>query len=121
MQICKKHWAELRKAIEVRGLSEFVSKTSEEAANKIQEEVKNGKRLTRDQFDPMIAANFALWNNCADVGGIGLLAIEGCPLCELIDNCECGKGDACEFRHWIDCAANEQLQHAKDMGLVADA
>jgi len=118
MQMCKSHWKELRNAIDDRGLSSFVSKSAEEFDRKAK--CSSGRMDTRSGFDPLASSYIALLNNCVEAGGIEISTIPGCPLCELIDHCGCGKGDACDFRNWIGYAADEQVDIAKKLGVLGD-
>jgi len=110
MKMCPTCWSSLKKAIEERGLGQFVAKSSEALAEK----------LTTVEFEPLMGAHNALVANALDAGGLELLAHEGCPLCFLIDRCACGMGERCSFRTWIDRAADDALTEAKRLGLVPE-
>ena len=110
MQLCSNHWADLRKAIDTVGLSQFVSSSGKAAAEKIQLELQSEENKT---FDPLLAANFAIWSNALEMGGLYLMTGDYCPICESVKH----NGPPADF--WINNAVNEQLEKAKRLGLVA--
>jgi hypothetical protein len=119
MKACAKHWEELRGAIADRGLSKFVAQSGEAAAARMARQ--SGSE--REDFDPLMGAYMAIVGNVLRIVGIGLLADlpdgkEACPLCTLIDNCGCGRGDECPFRSFVSRAADDQREHARHLGLL---
>jgi hypothetical protein len=145
MKFCQSHWDKLRAAIEARGLTEFVSKGGEAAAELVkrqlmeaQEPLPAGGRAT---FDPLMNAMFAIVNNAMESTPAGLQIMlpnedgsDRCPLCYI--NGERHKAaqsdpagaerwaradDVAFYDEWVDRAADEQLARAKELGLVGGA
>jgi len=134
MKFCMNHWSKLREAIKVRGLSEFVAIDGKEAATQMMEELK-GAAKTRKNFDPLMAAHWAIANNAMEVlGKMGqnplIMLAENpehpeweCPICCLnwicaehdrtCTNPECKHQPGVTFEHWIDCAADEMAEKLK--------
>lgn len=125
MKFCMPHWNSLRQAIEDRGLGNLVAKGGEALTNKIQAEIDAGD-VTQGSFDPLLGAHNAIIGNLLSVVGVDLLynnedGSDRCPLCYAVDNCACGKGEACEFRTWINHAADDALAQAKELGLIGES
>lgn len=135
MKMCQKHWDALREAITARGLSALVAEDGHRAATNVVDELKNGRTL--DNYDPLMAAHWALVGNCMETLGrtAGPQAVAavmfdhdpsgGCPLCALNDafnsrmgpdgRCTCGCGDPRvatrdQYDAWIDRAADDQVE-----------
>jgi hypothetical protein len=123
MKICQMHWDKLRVAIENRGLMQFVAKSGEKAAKQIVKQLEGDN--SSSTYDPLMAANFAIWNNALKAFGIEIMYADAlCPLC-LMDNhkktctepgCKAQGGD-----DWIQFAADGQLEVACKMGLMPKA
>ena len=102
MKLCQDHWAELRKAIEDRGLGGFVSPDGEEAARRMKLEQDNGGR-SRESFEPLLQAHNSIMINAVRI----FLGCEGCPICNA-DN-----------SGWvIERAADDVLETAKELGVM---
>jgi hypothetical protein len=115
MKLCMPHWDELKAAITARDLFRFVSSNGQIATEKMQAQLQPGASAL-EGFDPLLNANFAIWSNGLDAGGLYMMGKtpEGsdyCPLCEL--NAHGGSAAL-----WIACAADEQLERARELGLV---
>lgn len=113
MKMCQSHWEELRAAIDIRGLSKFVSQGGKAAGALLADEVQHGRTI--GNWDPLMAANFAIFGNAIEIGGLYLMTGDLCPLCERTKHT--GKPAA----EWIDFAANDQLAYARQNGLVPAA
>lgn len=120
MKICQKHWDDLRVAIEARGLMHLVAKNGAVAGQTIEHQL-NGDQSNQN-YDPLMAANFAIWTQALHSFGLEMMAPDApCPLCyktELESTCtdpNCGKqtGDM-----WVQFAADDQLAAARERGLV---
>ena len=116
MKMCKAHWDELREAIRARGIYDMVAPTGEEAARRIAAAA-NGT-ATEKTFDPLMYAMMAIMGQGMRVAGIDIMMpkVDGgdhCPLCYLVENCKCGKPE-CDFRTWIEKAADESLEAARE-------
>lgn len=112
MKFCQPHWAALRKAIDDRGLGHLVAKGGDVAAQRM---VEQNDGLTLANFEPLMGAHNRILQKALEIGGLGVLADDGCPL-ETLErmhaegcrdpNCR-DKGIAHPFEHWIDKAADE--------------
>lgn len=114
MQFCDNHWSALRAAIDKRGLSDLVASSGQEVS----------LRMRGDGFDPLMGAHNLIVTNLIRVAGIGLMSIEGCPICEgnaahdegcSDPNCRPNWYDA-----WIDNAADDALTEARRRGLTVE-
>ena len=119
MKICTDHWTQLKTAIDERGLGGFVSKDGEEAIKKI-----TASYGDRDTFDPLIQANFAIWGNALQAFGGDITKDDApCPLCALDNHAATCKDRECQNEtgtDWIKYAADEQLENAREMGLLGE-
>lgn len=120
MKFCADHWAQLRAAIDARGLTPFVPQGGEEAARRMAE---GGEG--RGGFDPLMGAHNAIVSNALGTAGLEIMApnadgSERCPLCYLLSECRCEHRGTpqCPFATWVDRAADDQLARAKQLGLV---
>jgi len=111
LRFCKAHWDELREKIRERGLYQFVAKDGAEAM----------QRMVEGGFDPLMSAHNRILENALSIGGLGLMVGDLCPLCELINQCQCGQGDGCPFKAFTTKAADEQLEWAKEKGLLGQS
>jgi hypothetical protein len=117
MRICLDHWGLLKKAMEDRGLMKFVSNSGQVVVEKLQSELAGAPKI--ETWDPLMAANLAIWNNALEMGGLYLMGTdengsEYCPICESVKN----EGPAVEW--WITSAADEQLGRAKELGVIKE-
>ncbi len=116
MKSCQKHWDQLRKAIEDKGLGHLVSKNGKQVAERLKKELKDEHTID----DPLMSAWFAIMNNALESGGAYLLVMDEngnhyCPMCE--GNKHVGKGTDDWF---ITNSVNEQFNKAKKAGLLND-
>lgn len=108
MKICQRHWDELRKAIDARGLSHLVKKSGQEAIAQLATELEG--RGAENILDPLMGANNMIWSKGLEVLGLSLMTgYEKCPVCEAVSSYE---------RWWIDGPADAMLKQAKEDGLV---
>lgn len=121
MKMCQIHWDQLRASIEANGLMGLVSKDGAVAVEKIKREFDN-QGTAADNYDPLMAANFAIWSNAVHMGGLYL--IEGdkngnpyCPICEAVKN---SPDDIPQHKAewWINNAVCDQVVRAREMGLI---
>ena len=136
MRFCQPHWDSLRAAIDERGLASLVAESGEQAAKNIAREVEEGSTL--DNYDPLMAAHFAIWNNAMTVAQRTYVADPlammvddpahpewQCPVCYLnwlheehdahctTAECDYPKGERYEWM--IDRAADDQVEAWKAM------
>jgi hypothetical protein len=123
MKLCQSCWDKLRIAIEQRGLGGFISKDGEVAASQIVNQLTAG--VSVDNYDPLMAANFAIWSQSLQSFGIGMMSEDApCPLCyrtELEAHCVDPKCSKQTGDDWIQFAADDQLAAAIEKGLVSQA
>jgi hypothetical protein len=123
MKICQMHWDKLRAAIEDRGLMQFVAKSGEKAAKQIVQQLEGDN--SNSTYDPLMAANFAIWSNALAAFGIGMMNADApCPLCLMDDHKKTCTKPGCEAQggdDWIRFAADGQLEEARERGLVPKA
>lgn len=111
MKMCQSHWDDLKIALELRGLMGLVAKNGDVAMSQMVDQL-NGEEGP-ESYDPLMAANFAIWGNALRLGGLYLMAEKDlCPICES------EKNDAYPAEWWITNAADEQLARARKLGLV---
>jgi hypothetical protein len=123
MQICEKHWAMVRAAIEARGLSHLVAKSGEQLmANTIAE-----SKGEDAPYDPLAAVNWMISGRALEQGGLYLMTGDYCPVCEVMKHTAHipkapgetePAGEAWVERHWIDGPADAALAHCREQGLV---
>lgn len=132
MKLCTPHWEKLKEAIRARGLWQFVATKGEQVAAKVQAEVERGPGAST--FEPLLAANMAIFSNALGLAGMSLMAneedgSERCPICFLQrwhdseckeSGCPTAVGGSKSFENWIDAAASDQLAEAKRLGLMGD-
>lgn len=112
MQFCKEHWAQLRAAIEVRGLSHLIAKSGEQAFANIKAELEG----EASPYDPLMDCNWMIINRALAYGGLYLMGTKEngeqyCPVCEAVAN-------GAEEKFWIDGPADAVLEHCRGKGLV---
>lgn len=147
MQPCQTHWDALRKAIDDRNLSHLVAQGGEKAVRKIALELQQ-REVTKESFDPLLLAFFAISGNVMDTLGkagmnplyllsnapedpvTGWPGYEGrtwprCPLCyiNLAHEVSCRDArctlDRVHGYDWmIDRAADEAVERARALGLI---
>lgn len=108
MNWCKPHWDALRAAIEAKGLSKFVARSSGEAIDKMTDDDKSDT----EAFEPLMGCwariNMAMLESPA-LRGRAL----ACPLCILVAD-----GQPDKVNNWLDGVTTEALNHAIHIGLV---
>jgi hypothetical protein len=110
MKMCQPHWDALRAAIDGRGLMRLVSGNGEVVAKKLEGQLIGQDE--KDTFDPLMAANLAIFSNALKGGGLYLMLGDYCPICES----EQHGGPMAEW--WINHAADDQLERARELGLT---
>jgi hypothetical protein len=110
VKLCESCWSKLRAAIKARGIDHLV-KT---AAGVHTEMITALEGKPTEAPDPLMAANNMIWSNAIRIYGLGMMApmpdgSERCPVCTLVNECNCGRGDDCPYRRFIDRAADDAL------------
>lgn len=139
MKFCKSHWDLLRKAIDDRGLSHLVPRGGENAIKALASQISRGK-ITRQNFDPLMGAHWAIAGNVMDTlrrAGLDPLYLmlteeeeaplgrSTCPLCEInllhregCTNPKCVLDKERGYDWMIDRAADDALNEARRLGLA---
>lgn len=137
MKFCQTHWDALKKAISVRGLMDFVADGGEECVRRQADQVHSGGRITKENYDPLMAAHWAIAGNAMELlnrNGMTALALmvndpehpeRECPICYLNwlssehdRTCvepTCTKPKGQTFDDWIDKAADGQAAFVKTL------
>lgn len=110
MKMCQAHWDALRAAIEERGLMKFVARSGQAVTEKIKGQLVG--QADKETFEPLMAANMAIWSNALERGGLYLLQGDYCPICES------EKHGSHPAEWWINHAADDQLEKARNLGLL---
>jgi hypothetical protein len=128
VKFCATHWSALRQAIHDRGLSDLVSKSTEEVMGRTVEELKAGE-TSKTTFDPLMGAHNAIVSRALDIAGLSLMApnedgSQRCPLCWI----QKGHDEHCQeigckhsFEPWIGYAADDMRKEAIRLGLMAES
>lgn len=115
MACCTKHWDQLKKSIEKKGMKDLIAKNGEECA----------QRMTEGKFEPLMGALMSIITFTMDnidkteaseeeKNKLKMETIIGCPLCivnstkngqEIVDN-------------WIDGSTTDMLMYAIENNLV---
>lgn len=122
MKICDPHWQQLKQAIDERGLTPFVAKDGEHAAENMIAQLQGED--TKENFDPLMSATCMIWSNSLEAFGIEIIQPDApCPLCLLDKHAkECTEED-CNKQSgtdWIGFAADGQVEAAKELGLLGE-
>jgi hypothetical protein len=114
MKMCTDHWTKLRAAIDERGLTKFISGDGAKLVEKMTTELSGGGGS--ETFDPLANATWAIYSNALKMAGLYLMGRDEngnpyCPICE-------SKLGGFDENWWLDNAANEQLDKARNLGLL---
>jgi hypothetical protein len=121
MKFCMPHWNELREKVVAHGMESLIAKSGEDIHARMVAAIEGGPKPTT--FDPLMAAHNAILIRALDTAGLAVMApnedgSERCPLCFLIANCPCGRGDACPIRTWTTGATDAMKVEAIRFGLI---
>ena len=62
MKFCQDHWDRLRQRIDDRGLSHLIAADGQKAVSMMTSQLQE-RRTTRENYDPLMGAHFAILNN----------------------------------------------------------
>jgi hypothetical protein len=124
MKFCMDHWNALRAAIDERGLTDLVAPDGQTAVAQLADQVDQGE--TPANYDPLMAAHWAIVNNISGLGrGVALYLLypnedgsDRCPLCYANEQHRMTCEDLeCAFTYdgWIDRAADDQAERVAEM------
>jgi len=117
MQICQRHWNMIRTEIEKHGLTEFVSKSGEEA-------MERSPALTDPTTgipDPLMLVTIMLTERAVMAGGSSMLmpkedGTERCPCCEALAHTE---GDRKEVEvFWTEGPVLGVVDYFVELGII---
>lgn len=112
VQICKDHWKNMRDKVSELGMDHLVSKTGEEAMEKMVDQIEGTDTTPEKTFDPLLNANWAITAQWIKDVGIAGMSYDGCPLCE-VESTSPGRA-----QNWIDGSIGDQLEYAKHHGII---
>ncbi len=106
MKFCQPHWEQLKNAIKVRGLFDFVSSSGMEAVTKT-----SADQSKAENFEPLMGSHNMIVANALQAGGLYMMGTKEdgtpyCPVCEAEKHGHTG---------WIDKAADAALEHSKTL------
>jgi hypothetical protein len=113
MEMCAAHWADLRKALDDRGLTPLIAADTDAAAVNLQASI-DGEYDPVKHWDPLMASTLAIYARGLECGGLYLMTGDYCPLCELAKH-----GSAEQPAKWIDGCTDAMQAHARSLGLIA--
>jgi len=123
MNICQRHWEDLRKKVDERGMSHLVSSNGEEAMARTLAQLNNED--TSDDWDPLMAAFFAIGQWALNRMGLAVLQPGFCPLCQVQRSFENVKllpefdpEQHKDAEWWMNNCMDAMLDHARECGLV---
>ncbi len=87
MQICDKHWQDIRTALDNLGLTPLIASSGEELEGRLNAMIAGGS-VDIKTYDPLMVANMAISKQALEQGGLYMLGAKEdgtdyCPLCEL--------------------------------------
>ena len=133
MRFCQAHWDKLRAEIKRVGLGKFISADGREAIAKTVASIERaslGDPASPSGFEPLMGAHWAIVSNVMDAVGFAIMVqnddgTERCPLCFITSDhlakCKVPECPIKDYDHWIGRAAEDQVAHAKELGLLGDA
>jgi hypothetical protein len=110
MKFCMPHWEALKKAVEDKGMMHLTHTSGEEAHAAMVRQLEGDD--TKHDFDPLLNATWAIYGKF--VNNVGLQGLVGdiCPLCDVDAR---GPSTA---QNWINGSTDDQLEHARTLGLM---
>jgi hypothetical protein len=116
MQLCDKHYADIKDAMTLRGLWKLRPQTDEELKQKMKDANLNGENATN--FDPLRGVTIGIYSNALQQGGEYLLHMKDdgshhCPLCEVLIH----KGQD-HVDDWVNAASDEAMRRSIEYGLM---
>ena len=131
MQFCKRHWADMRMAVDDRALTHLVAAGGKKLLEKTKIELEQGE-TTAESFDPLMSMHWAIAGNIMDALGQNVnpsaaLSVLGevCPLCHINqlhrDSCtdpRCTLDKENGYDWMVERAADDALARARELKLV---
>ncbi len=110
MKFCMPHWEALKKAVDDKGMTHLIHASGEAAIEACVRQVE-GTDTAKD-FDPLLNATWAIYGQFLHNVGLAGMVGEICPLCDV------EKSKPGRAQNWIDGSTNDQLEHARQLGLM---
>ena len=140
MKICDTHWARMRAELDSLGLGRLGARSGEEAiaalARQLGDREAGGSgEPTDDEWDPLMAMNFAFWSRALEVVGLEAMSEGfGCLLCRVREDYDAhSRPDGCGVpgcsrervtdpeptdENWVKGCAQAMLAEARRRGLA---
>ena len=120
MKMCNEHWLALKTEIEDLGIGHLIPSSADNASENVESQIKE-RRITAENFDPLMAAYIAILGTfLEDVMGsnrpenlLVLLTSYACPMCRVKAASKEGVSE-----NWLKGAAMDQLAHARLLKLA---
>jgi hypothetical protein len=111
VNLCEECWKRMKGAIEARGLGARI-KSGEQNMEELRRMLAEG--APPGDPDPLMVASSIIMNRALYIHGIGILMAgpsgkPPCPVCTLIQTCQCGRQDECGLMTWWESVADEVL------------
>lgn len=123
MKFCKEHWQALRAAVQVRGMDHLVAKNGAQAVNDAVAQLQGTDSL--ENWDPLMAAYWAISGRVLQAVGLPLLMGDHCPLCLVQQDYETIKQTPrfdpalhTDATSWINSCTDSMQQYARQHGLI---
>lgn len=100
----------MKQAVDDKGMKHLVHSSAEAAHASMVRQVE-GDTTTGD-FDPLLTATWAIYGQFLKNVGLAGMVGDICPLCDVDAR---GPSTA---QNWIDGSTDDQLQHARQLGLM---
>lgn len=118
MQFCTTHWQALRQAVECRGMSHLVAKDGAAAIQDVAAQFNGTDTLAN--WDPLMAAHWAIGNRVLQAVGLRLIVERECPLCVVERSGVQQTSNAGAAQQWVDGCMDSMLAYARQNKLVAE-
>lgn len=120
---CMPHWNMLRRAVRDRGMDHLVAPSGEEAARAAAAQLEGTD--TVEDWDPLMAAHWAIMSKVLQAVGLAGLAEVFCPLCAVQESFD-AVSETDDFkpeRHhnaqqWVDSCTDAMLDYAREQKLM---
>lgn len=120
MRMCEAHWAQLRSAIEARGLGHLVSANGRELASRFASALEGEDELAN--YDPLMWAYLLIVEEATNWCGLSLYMEDDlCPLCEVLKvypPIPEGHRYATNDSYFVDGPADAVLEFAREHGIA---
>lgn len=121
MQFCQHHWSKLRQAVTDRDMDRLVANSGEQAVDDAVAQLDGTDTI--HNWDPLMAAHWAIFSRVLQGMGLAALGADICPLCEVqksyeMWDAETRPPEAFDAQGWIDSCMDSMLDYAREQGLM---